>query len=119
MEWKAEFRRLPQYLAVTASGEWTESNIVKFIADIRRESDLAGTPRILLDLRGILRPENEMVRYLSGIHLAKMFDPRHKISAIGAPGNVNHFAENVAANRGTRIRVFTDERAAVDWLLAD
>jgi hypothetical protein len=119
MEWKAEFRRLPHYLAATASGEWTEANILKFIADIRRESDLAGQFRILLDLRGMHRPDNEMIRYLTGIHVAKTFDSRYRLSAIGVSDNVNHFAENVAANRGTRIRAFTDERAAVDWLLED
>jgi hypothetical protein len=117
MDWKVEFRLLPRYLSVTAAGEWTTENITEFIDAVKEEADRENALRILLDLRGVSKPAVEMIRYMTGMRLAGTFDARYKISAVARSDNLNHFAENVAVNRGIRIRAFSAEKAAVDWLL--
>ena len=44
--------------------------------------------------------------------------PPFRVAALGKPENVDHFAETVAVNRGAHFKVFTEEAAALEWLLA-
>jgi hypothetical protein len=105
------------YLLVHVDGEWTEASarrIVDVILDLTNEH---GTTRVLLDSRRLSRPDRDFTRYVSGKYIAETLGPRIRVAAIGEPANVTHYAETVALNRGAKLRAFTSEEAALEWLL--
>jgi hypothetical protein len=113
------YRDQAGYLAVKASGLWTERNVKTLIDGIKSETEDRNVTRVLLDLRGFSRPENEVIRYVSGEYLAKVLGFKIKVSVIGMKENINRFAETVALNRGARLSVTDDESAALQWLTED
>jgi hypothetical protein len=60
-----------------------------------------------------------MTRFYSGKDIADILRPPLKVAAFAKEELINHFAENVAINRGAIFAVFTDEDAALRWLLAE
>lgn len=105
------------YLLVTVEGEWTEASAHRIVDTIRDLTIGHGATRVLLDSRRLERPEREFTRYVFGKYAAEALGPRVRVAALGEPDNVTHYAETVALNRGAKLRVFTTEESALEWLL--
>ena len=105
------------HLIVAACGQWTEMAVKQAIEDLRDEANKRDFIRIFLDLRELLPPASEMTRFLAGEHAAKIWRPPFKVDAIARPERINKFTENVAVNRGATLAVFSEEAAALEWLL--
>jgi hypothetical protein len=56
-------------------------------------------------------------KYEIGVQLAGTADRRLILAVVARAEEVDHFFETVARNRGGAVRVFSDEAAALQWLL--
>jgi hypothetical protein len=104
------------YLVARVGGQWDTDGLKQQIEAIRAMADQCGKNRILVDLRQLSPPPVEMDRFWAGEHAA-----RHwrliKVAVLAQPELINHFAETVAANRGVYLQVFSDKKAAIEWLV--
>ena len=88
------------------------------------EAARADRDGVLVDVRGINgRVPTILDRFELGTHIAKNYlesEPRIRLAILGHEPMIHpeRFGELVARNRGADARVFTDEAAARDWLLA-
>ena len=105
------------YLIVAACGQWTEMAVKQAIEDLRNEADKRDFIRIFLDLRELLPPAHETIRFFTGEHIAKIWRSPFKVAVIARPERINKFTENVAVNRGATFAVFSEKTAALEWLL--
>jgi hypothetical protein len=104
------------FLRVTIRGPATRTNLFRVLERIRVETKLEDTWRVLVDATG-LPPPGTVEKYELGIEFARTADRRMTMAVVGRPEAVDHFFETVARNRGGSVRVFTDETAALHWLL--
>ncbi|HVN97184.1 MAG TPA: hypothetical protein VMT62_12215 [Syntrophorhabdaceae bacterium] len=106
------------YLVVRdASSSFTVKNAQIVTEGMLLEARNKGHNRILLDLTRWSKPKNEMVRYTIGKYLSEVIRPPLKVAVLSSPDVLNRFAETVATNRGAQLRVFSDEKLAIKWLL--
>lgn len=105
------------HILVTAEGTWTDTIFRQIVDTARAAATEHGLSRILLDMRALSRPDSNFTRYLAGLYVADTMGGAARIAAIGAPGNVTHYGETVARNRGTDFMAFVDEEQARQWLL--
>ena len=119
MSIELQFEDRPDHLYVIAAGEWTEEGACDAIDNIYAAATARGASRILIDIRQLSEPRTEMVRYFTGLHIAKVWKPPLRAAAVGREEMLNRFAETVAVNRGAMYAVFTTDEAALDWLLAE
>ena len=108
----------PEYLLVTMNGPWTTPAATQALDAARLEADRQGQKRVLLDLRGLSKPDSEMVRFDSGRHLAAVFPSPFKVAAFANPDAINKFGETAAVNRFAHYRIFPEEHTAIQWLMA-
>ena len=112
-----QFNVEENYLYVKLAGPWTAESALESMKYIKIEADKHSKLNILLDFTGMMRPENEMVRYYTGEYIADVFKTSYRLSAYAQAFKINRFAETVAVNRNANFRIFTDEKLARDWLL--
>lgn len=74
--------------------------------------------RVLIDLTPMQGAVSNFDRFMLGQHAAKSWGRRIKVAVITNAETVNRFFENVAVNNGANVRMFTDRKEALDWLLA-
>jgi len=117
MKLEVNYEDGPDYLIIYARGEWLINDVRREMKAAREEADRRGQKRLLLDMRELLPPRTEMIRFESAELLAKLFGPPFKVAALGRAENITGFGETVAVNRGAHFAVFSDEEAAHDWLI--
>ena len=107
----------PQYLHVTAAGQWVLTDILAFIEHVKEEADKAARRRILLDLRGIGGSSPSWPdRFAAGQHIATTLQG-YTLAVIARVEVTDHSAEIVANNRGIKMAVKPSEEEALRWLL--
>ena len=107
----------PEYLLVTMNGRWTVPAATKALDAARLEADRQGYERVLLDLRGLSKPDSEIVRFNSGRYLAVVFPSPFKVAAFANADAINGFGETAAVNRNADYRIFPEEHTAIQWLM--
>jgi hypothetical protein len=73
--------------------------------------------RVLVNLMEMLPPDLPFTRFTTGKDMAQVWGSSLKVAGVWKQEFITRFAENVAANRGTKLRAFTDEGQALQWLL--
>jgi hypothetical protein len=116
-EFSVQFYIENSYLFVKLAGPWTADTALKSMQLIKVEADKHEVRNILLDFTGMMRPENEMVRYYTGEYIADIFKTHYRLAGFTQAFKINGFTETVAVNRNANFRIFTDEKLARDWLL--
>jgi hypothetical protein len=119
MDYQATYQNLSEYLFVAIRGQWTEKSARQVIEDIKREAETVHQTRVLLDLMDVLAPKLMFTRFTTGKDIAEVWGTALKVATVAKPEFTTRFTENVAVNRGTRIKAFTDETQALQWLLQD
>ena len=104
------------YLFVSCTGKWEPSAVSETLKSIRDHATQLSRNLILVDWRGVEKPESEFYRYLAGQDVAEILKP-FKTAALYPKELRTKFTENTAVNRGARFLVFSDEESALDWLL--
>lgn len=108
----------PDFLRFIIEGHWSKEDALQVIDLIREAADRLGKTRLLLDANNLSKPDNEMVRFYSGEHLAEALGFPFRVAAFGPQERINRFAETVARNRGAVFAIFYTESEATEWLLS-
>ena len=106
----------PEYLLATMTGPWTVPAARRALDAVRLEADRQAQKHVLLDLRGLSKPESDMVRIASGEYLAELFGPPFKVAAFANFEAINLYGVTAALNRGADFRIFPEEHTAIEWL---
>lgn len=106
-----------RYVHVAAEQPWTTDSALRLVENAKEKAEQMKVHRILLDLRLWESPTTDLVRYDSGMNVAELLRPPYRVAVLAKKAHVNHFAENVAVNRGAMLKIFFDETSALEWLL--
>lgn len=118
-----EEREHAEYLELVCTGSYAPEIPLQVAAEGLERAARAGRTAVLLDIRGITGREPTMSeRYDQAVQVASLqssMTSRIRIALLGHEPMIHpqRFGEIVATNRGAPLRVFTEEKAAVDWLL--
>jgi hypothetical protein len=118
MNAEVEYFEHDGYLLVRVGAPWTQNTAISAIDGAKSEAGKRGYNRIVFDLTKWVKPDMEITRFVSGEYLAKALRAPFKVAAYAAPEVINKFGENAAVNRGAIFRIFSDENAAIQWLMA-
>lgn len=116
MNMEVSYQEGPGYLIIRARGDWLVDDAKRQMEAAREEADKRGLTRLFLDMRELSPPKNELVRFETGKQLARIWGHPFKVAALARPENITGFGETAAVNRGAHFAVFSDEKAALDWL---
>ena len=107
------------YLRVTVSvtGVPELGRALRAIERIASEVARRHAERVLIDARAIPGRRSTLDKFRLGEAAAARL--RFKCALISSLEDADHFTETVARNRGANGLVFTDEREALAWLLAE
>ena len=105
------------FLRIAVRGPATRANLLVTLQRIIGETKSQDVWRVLLDARGAGAAIGAFDKFEIGVELARAADRRMRLAVVAVPAAVDHFFETVARNRGGAVRVFTDEAAALEWLL--
>jgi hypothetical protein len=117
MSLSVSFENHSDYFSVRLSGSIDPNEVTRVLDEVKNEADRNGQRRVFVDMRGVALPTGDMFRYIAGEHIAKVMSPPYKLVLLGDTRTINRFAENVAVNRGADLKVFDDDKAALQWLL--
>lgn len=117
MSCRMTFDSKPGYLHAVVTGRNTRENVVRYLAEVRRECQARGCTRLLIEerLEGPRLDRGDVFDVASGGAAPGL--PLIAYVDVNAQGTLMNFAEDVAFNRGVRIRVFGSVPEAERWLL--
>jgi hypothetical protein len=105
------------YLRVTLGGPGIPGGLLGLLERTVAETKSRNIWLVLVDMMAVRAPVGTFEKYQVGIELVRVADRRMRLAAVGRPVLVDHFFETVARNRGGAVAVFTEESAALHWLI--
>ena len=120
MSYKLTITQKPAYLHAIVTGTNTKENVARYLEEIRRECTFRNYFRVLIEERlegprlstmGVFEIASEGSKRAIGQFKAIAYVD------VTAEGDLMKFAEDVAANRGLPVRVFSSVSDAEKWLL--
>jgi hypothetical protein len=88
------------------------THLDELVVAARREARSA----LLVDARQVQAPATSFLRQLVGIKFAELLPPDMKVAILFPANQITNLTEEAARERGARLRVFSDEAAARDWM---
>ena len=121
MSYELEIKNLQDFLQVNIKGRKTKESVKEATTDICKACVKYKCSKVLIDIRGF---EERIKDAIVIFNLASKELPeitRKKINKVAIIDNKDHdnnnrFFENVAVNRGHNVKIFTDEKEAINWL---
>ena len=106
------------YLRVTCRGDFPAQPYLAMLLAVRDEASRAAVSRIFVDAFAVAPPLREFDRFWFGSAIAEVFHAGDFKVALRVVGErIDKLGENTAVNRGARLLVTGDERAALAWLM--
>jgi hypothetical protein len=105
------------YLRVTLSGPAMRGDLLRLLERVFTETKSHDIWRVLVDLTSLATPVGTFEKYQLGTEFARGADRRLTMAVVARSELVDHFFETVARNRGGAVAVFTEEAAALHWLI--
>lgn len=112
------FQEDPGCLVCSITGKWVTDELKGFIDKASAEVNKQGHSRLLADMSLVSGPPPEFDRFNIGKYVASVLRGV-KIAIIYKKVYSNNFFEDTAVNRGAWIRVFPDQKTAMQWLMED
>lgn len=106
------------YATVRMQGEPTLGQFLSLIQLLGVETGTWAARRVLFDLRGIRTLTSFTDHYAIGEETARQLAHLHRIASVVDPDMITRASEKTARRSGVNLTVFTDERAALTWLLS-
>ena len=106
------------YMRVTVTGEPSLDQLLSMIHLMGVESETWPRDKALVDLRGVVTPFSRLEQFRIGEEAAASLSHMDRIASLVLPERVTRVSEKAARRNGTNVRVFDEERQAVDWLEA-
>jgi hypothetical protein len=105
------------YLRVTLCGPAMQGVLLRLLERVIAETKERDIWRVLVDLMAVQKPVGVLEKYQLGTEFARVADRRLTVAVVARAELVDHFFETVARNRGGAVTVFTEEPAALHWLM--
>lgn len=118
---QVDFENAERYLAANVSGPYSLQGMRELIDQIAEESSKRKLKRVLVDVSHMTGDAPIRERYEYATYAAARLQSRLKKCAAcaGPRQRLEPFTEDVAQNRGLKLRVFRARPDAVSWLTAD
>jgi hypothetical protein len=119
-----EVRLLADYLRLDCAGTYSQESALELYRQAFELAARANRDAVLIDGRKVTGREPTLAeRYAGAVLVSELQSsqtPRIRLAVLGNEPIIHpeRFGEIVATNRGAVARAFTDENAALDWLLA-
>jgi hypothetical protein len=113
------FQPEERFLRVAMRGSFPSKTYRELLRAVLDQAEHFALARILLDCRGLSAPSSEMDRFNVGVAIADVFGGRYRIAILYPRELINKFTEDAAVNRGASVRVVSDEKQALQWLLGE
>lgn len=117
MKYQAETAVEPEFVRITATGEYAFEDLFPFLTHIRSECNRTERDRVLVDCSQVIGDMAEVERFAGGQKIAELFGRSIKIALIMPPRQVTKLGELAAVNRGADFLVTPDPGEALEWLL--
>jgi len=114
------FEKKENYLLLIISGAYDKEDFMAYPTLISEECKKEKIDKVLvngLSLSGTNVPT--MDRFFVAENIANILGPKVKIAVVWPKEHINKFAETVAVNRGSLIKVVDSIEAAQNWLLGN
>ncbi|CAN5604051.1 hypothetical protein BH10ACI3_BH10ACI3_00010 [soil metagenome] len=106
----------PDYLRITADGEYYFEDLPAFIGYIKAEASAAKRSHVLIDCLALAGDMTEGERFEGGRLIADVFGPGLRAALLLPPHFITKLGELAAANRGAKLLVTSSEVEALKWL---
>jgi hypothetical protein len=103
-------------LRVAFEGDYTFSELIECIREIRTAADASGCDQTLIDATGVNGRMTESEKFFAGTKIAELFGPKLKAAVVMPSGDVTKMGEMAAVNRGARLLVTESRAEATAWL---
>jgi hypothetical protein len=107
----------PGFILITVTGAYTWARLDRLLQRIGAESVTRAIPRVLVDATAVPIKLSTIDKYTMGVTVALRLGGAVKVALLGSPVTIDGFGETVARNRGANVGVFTDQAAALQWLV--
>jgi hypothetical protein len=104
-------------LRFTLRGPGTYAYLLRAVAAVINETKSREIWRVLCDATVMTAPTGAFEKFEAGVELARGADPRMKMAVVARLEAIDYIFENVTRNRGVAVAVFSNEGAALQWLL--
>ena len=120
MTLQVEIKKRDNFLYAVLSGDFNLGQIKDIFKEILEENYRHNLSRILIDARKMTGSISTMARYNMATWAVLHMRSLVKVAWLGRRDQMykDRFAENVAINRGARVKVTTDMEEAFQWLNA-
>ena len=108
----------PDYVRITATGNYSFDRLFDFIALVKTFADESSRTRALIDCSQIIGDMTEAERFAGGQRIAEIFGTRLKAAVLMPAVQITKLGELAAVNRGAKLLVTSDETEATTWLIA-
>jgi hypothetical protein len=106
------------YSLVRVEGEPSLGQFLSFLQLMGVETAGWKTRRVLFDLRRVGTMTTFTEHYAIGEEAARQLSHLHRVASVVEPHRISHASEKTARRSGMNLTVFTDEDAAIAWLVA-
>jgi len=107
----------PGFIRITVAGPYSWARLDRLLRRIAAESATRAISRVLLDATAVPVKLSTIDKYTMGVMVALRLGGSVKVALLGSPVTIDGFGETVARNRGANVGVFTDQAAAIRWLV--
>lgn len=117
MPFAIEYQRLPSHVRVAVSGPASLKNYFDLFELAGRSTRMQGTRRVLLDLRGVIGRLSFTDQFYIGEVVGDKFTHIERVAVLVTDDPDSYTTGKVANRKGANLRTFSEEDAAVAWLV--
>jgi stage II sporulation SpoAA-like protein len=118
MPLRLEFDERDHLLHVQATGQATLDDVLALIDTVSEVTLRNGQRRVLVNLLGVDEGLKFTDHFSVGEHVARKLAHLDKLASVVPPARKTGTSEKVANKQGARLKVFTSETPALEWLAA-
>lgn len=104
------------YLLVEINEGYSFKMLKETVHQIIAHSKKENLGKVLVDLTNMDGEFKTIDRYEIGLEIAKVWGQGVQVATVARESQVNFLVENVAVNRGAKLRVFIKIEPALEWL---
>jgi hypothetical protein len=105
-------------LRFTLRGPGTHAHLLRAVTAIINETKSREIWHVLCDATAMTPPRGAFEKFEAGVELARGADRRMKLAVVARVEAIDYIFEDVTRNRGVSVAVFSNEGAALQWLLS-
>jgi hypothetical protein len=121
MEYSIKASEKGDYIILTVEGDFTAKTFMKCIVESHTLGQKIGTHCYLVDVTKAKNIDSAMGAYefaYSDMKTTKGVDRFARVAGLVSPGDHSHdFVETVSNNAGMSLKLFTDAKEAIDYLI--